>query len=130
MKSVVVCGSKRYKDEIRLFCDELESAGVVVFRPNIDEPMFEGDSIGSAHLTRMIFKGLTLEHFEMIRKADVCFIYNKGGYVGASVTLELGFSQAMGMSIYALEEQLGDPCKDCLIDGVVPTAKALVQKCL
>ena len=40
MKSVVVCGSQRFKDEIRQFVDDLKKLGVhVVFEPN-----FEGQS--------------------------------------------------------------------------------------
>lgn len=125
MKSVVICGSKRYKDEIAAFATELEKLGVVVWPPNFEEPLYEGTTLGSAHTTRMVFKGLTLEHFQLIRKADVCFIYNKDGYVGTSVTLELGFAQALDRPIYALEKELGDPCRNCLVDKVTPTAADL-----
>lgn len=128
MKSVVICGSKRFQQEIFLFCEALESAGVSVFRPNIHSPINEDQQFSSAHVTRMVFKGLTLEHFDMIRKTDVCFIYNKGGYVGVSVLLELGFACALGKPVYALEANTGDPCSDCLIDAVVPDAEALIGK--
>ena len=77
MRSVCVCGSKKYKDEVREFCDQLRDLGVVVFEPNISEPIAEEAFIESEHVTRTIFKGLTLEHFDWIRKADVCFVYNK-----------------------------------------------------
>src|ERR1700690_2364223 len=121
MRSVVVCGSKRFNKEISVFCDKLEDEGVVVFRPNINEPIFENQKIHSKHATRIIFKGLTLEHFDMIRKSNVCFIYNKNGYVGVSVSLEIGFANALGKTIYALESSTGDPCRDSLIDEVVPS---------
>jgi len=106
----------------------LEQAGVMVFRPNIGSPVLEDETIGSAHITRMLFKGLTLEHFEMIRKTDVCFIFNEDGYVGASVTLEMGFATALGKPIYALEETTGDPCRDTLIDAVVSSPEELLKK--
>jgi hypothetical protein len=76
----------------------------------------------------MIFKGLTLEHFDMIRKTDTCFIFNREGYVGASVTLEMGFANACGRPIYALEATTGDPCRDALIDAVTPSPDALIAK--
>jgi hypothetical protein len=101
---------------------------VVVFRPNIDSPIAENKEFESDHIRRVVFKGLTLEHFNMIRKADVCFVYNQGGYVGVSVLLEIGFASAMGKPIYALEAETGDPCSDCLIDTIVPTAEALLKK--
>lgn len=128
MKTLVVCGSKRYKEEIALFCDTLEQSGIVVFRPNINEPIFENEEIQSPHITRMIFKGLTLEHFDMIRKSDICFIYNKDNYAGVSVSLEMGFANALGKIIYALEHKTGDPCRDSLIDEVIPSAEALIKK--
>lgn len=128
MRTIVICASKRLREEVSAFCDALEEACVVVFRPNINSPIGEDRQFGSDHVTRMVFKGLTLEHFEMIRKADVCFVYNKGGYVGVSVSLEMGFAAALGKPIYALEPSTGDPCRDCLIDGVVPTAQGLVSK--
>lgn len=77
-------------------------------------------------ITKTIFKGFTLEHFDWIRKADVCFIYNKENYVGASVTLEMGYASALGKPIYALSEETGDPCRDSLIDKIVRKPVELV----
>ncbi|MGD9129316.1 MAG: nucleoside 2-deoxyribosyltransferase [Candidatus Woesebacteria bacterium] len=127
MKTVVVCASKKYKDEVRAFCKELEKLGVVVFEPNISEPIHEDAFINSKHVTKTIFKGLTLEHFDWIRKADLCYIYNKDNYAGASVSMEMGFACALGKTIYALNEKTGDPCRDSLIDKVVKTATELAK---
>jgi hypothetical protein len=128
MRSVVICGSKRFRREISQFSEELEQAGVVVYRPNIGSPVSEDELMGSVHITRMVFKGLTLEHFDMIRKADVCFIFNKDSYIGASVTLEIGFAHALGRPIYALEATTGDPCCDSLIDAVICSPRQLTAK--
>lgn len=128
MRSVCVCGSKRFREEIGGFCDGLEKNGVVVFRPNINEPIYEDQSIGSPHMTKMVFKGLTLEHFDMIRKADVCFVYNKDSYAGTSVTLEMGFANALGKIIYSLEKCTGDPCRDSIVDEVVSSVEDLLKK--
>ena len=128
MRTVRICGSKRFREEISTFCDELEEAGVVVFRPNISSPVFEHELIISTTITKTIFKGLTLEHFDMIRKSEVCFIYNKGAYVGSSVTLEMGFASALGKPIYALEPMTGDPCCNSLIDAVTSCPKSLLTK--
>src|SRR4051812_35317356 len=120
MKSVVICGSKKYKTEIKAFCAVLERLGVLVFEPSIQEPIFEHEVIGSDYVTSKIFKGLTLEHFDWIRKADICFIYNKADYVGVSVTMEMAYASALGKPIFALSSKTGDPCRDVLIDKVVP----------
>ncbi|KKW42911.1 MAG: MazG nucleotide pyrophosphohydrolase [Candidatus Magasanikbacteria bacterium GW2011_GWA2_56_11] len=127
MKSVVVCGSKKYKDEIKEFCRALEEAGVLVYEPNVQSPIPEDSFFHSEHVTRMIFKGLTLEHFDWIRKADVCFVYNKDSYAGVSVTLEMGYAAALGKPIFALSTKTGDPCRDTLIDKVVPDAETLIR---
>jgi nucleoside 2-deoxyribosyltransferase len=129
MKTVVVSASKKYKDEVKEFCQKLSEQGVVVFEPNIQEPVFEGDFIQSKHITKTIFKGLTLEHFDWIRKADVCYFYNKNDYFGASMSMELGYAVALGKPIYALMEKTGDPCRDALIDRVVETPEALARLC-
>ena len=127
MKTVVVCASKKYKKEVHQFCKKLEKFGVVVFEPSIKNPFSENAFLHSELITKMIFKGFTLEHFDWIRKADVCFIYNKENYVGASVTLEMGYACALGKPIYALKEKTGDPCRDSLIDKIVSTPKDLLK---
>ena len=125
MKSVVVCGSKRYAAEIAAFCRELEKLGVLVFEPSFKEPIPEEAFIHSDYVTSKLFKGLTLEHFDWIRKTEVCFVYNKDDYMGVSTTLELAYAYALGKPILALSAKTGDPCRDILIDKVIKTPKAL-----
>ena len=127
MKSVVVCGSKRYNKEIKKFCQQLQAQGVLVFEPSISRPISEDSKIHSGYVTSVIFKGLTLEHFDWIRKAEVCFVYNKDDYVGTSVTLEMGYANALGKPVFALSSNTGDPCRDALIDKVVKTPKELAS---
>ncbi|MFZ1249797.1 MAG: hypothetical protein WAQ24_05800 [Candidatus Saccharimonadales bacterium] len=125
MKSVVICGSKKYHAEIALFCAELEKLGVLVFEPDFKQVVHESESYGSAYHTAKMFKGFTLEHFDWIRKAEVCYIYNKDDYVGTSVTMEMAYATALGKPIFALTPQTGDPCRDALVDKVVPSAQKL-----
>ncbi|PIP52975.1 hypothetical protein COX08_03515 [Candidatus Beckwithbacteria bacterium CG23_combo_of_CG06-09_8_20_14_all_34_8] len=127
MKSVVVCASKKYKDEVAQFCNKLQKLGVLLFEPSISKPIFEDEKFTNNYITNVIFKGLTLEHFDWIRKADVCYIFNKDGYVGTSVSLEMGYATALGKPLFALEAKTGDPCRDSLIDKVVKTPQLLVN---
>jgi hypothetical protein len=127
MKSVAVCASKKYKDQAYVFIRKLEKEGVIVYDPNISQPIKETEQIVSHHVTQTIFRGLTLEHFEKIRKADVCYLYNYQDYMGVSMTLELGFAAALAKPIYALSDKTGDPCRDVLIDRVVKTPNALIK---
>ena len=125
MKSVVVCGSKKFKTDIAQFCKSLNKLGVLVFEPSIQKPILESELIQSSYVTSKVFKGLTLEQFDWIRKSEVCFIYNKNDYVGVSVTLEMAYASALGKPIFALSAKTGDPCRDCLIDKVVKTPLSL-----
>ncbi len=127
MKSVVVCGSKRYAKQIAKFCRDLEKLGVLVFEPNFKEPMPEDKKFASEHIKQAVFKGLTLEHFDWVRKSEVCFIFNKDDYVGVSVSMEMGYAAALGKPIFALSFETGDPCRNALIDKVVKTPKKLAS---
>jgi len=127
MKTVVVCASKKYKKEVHQLCKRLEKIGVTVFEPNFHEPIPEDAFYSSKHVTKTIFKGLTLEHFDWIRKTDACYIYNKDDYVGVSVTMEMGYACALGKPVYALSEKTGDPCRDALIDKAAKTPASLAK---
>ncbi len=127
MRTVVICGSKKFRHELRALAAELEKSGVVVFEPNFKEPLPEFFKADSENITQIIFKGLTLEHFDWIRKADVCFVYNQDDYVGISVTMEMAYASALSKPIYALNSKTGDPCRDAMIDKVAPTAQELLK---
>lgn len=127
MRTVVICGSKKFRHELRAFAVELEKQGVVVFEPNFKEPLPEYFKTESENITQIIFKGLTLEHFDLIRKAEVCFVYNQDDYVGTSVTMEMAYASALSKPIYALNPKTGDSCRDTLIDKIAPTAQALLK---
>ena len=128
MKSVVVCGSKKYHKQIAQFCTELSKLGVLVFEPSFsDPPHGEDTKLGSDFVTQKFFKGLTLEHFDWVRKAEVCYVFNMDDYAGVSVAMEMAYACALGKPIFALSAKTGDPCRDSLIDKVVPTAKELIK---
>jgi hypothetical protein len=127
MKSVVICGSKRYRKEIAEFAKDLEKLGVLVFEPNFKEPLPENVKLPSENVKHIVFKGLTLEHFDWIRKSEVCFIFNKDNYVGTSVTMEMAYASALAKPIFALSGETGEPCRNALIDKVVKTPKKLAS---
>lgn len=125
---MVVCGSKKYYKEIDTFCKKLENAGVLVFEPSFNDPPYAEDTeLGSEFVTQKFFKGLTLEHFDWIRKSEVCFVFNKDDYAGISVSMEMAYASALGKPIFALSDKTGDPCRDALIDKVVKTPAELVK---
>lgn len=139
MKSVVICGSQRYKDEIRKFVDLLKKLGApVVFEPNFDR--HNDDFIKKEEKERLRSKeyresvpAMVHAHFEKIRKADVCYIYNKDGYLGVNTTLELGYAHGKGMIIYAFEtekayETGGEICRGILFTEIITTPEELILR--
>lgn len=41
------------------------------------------------------------QHLANIKKSDAVYIFNKGSYLGPAVTVEIGYSLALGKPIYA-----------------------------
>lgn len=139
MKSVVLCGSQRFKKEIKTFAKRLKALGVgVVFEPNFQRQRTgllkkkEKDRLKSKSY-RMRVPAMVHEHFDRIRKADVCFVYNKDGYLGVNTTLEVGFAHGKNMIIYALEPEKppafgGEICRDILFTEIINTPEELVKR--
>jgi len=139
MKSVVICGSQRYKDDIKRFAERLRKLGVpIVFEPNFDRQrkkflISEEKYRLQSKSYRDRVPAMVHEHFDRIRKADVCYIYNKDGYLGVNTTLELGFAHGKNMIIYALElekavEKGGEICRDILFTEIIETPEELIKR--
>lgn len=139
MKSVVICGSQRYREEIKNFAKRLRKLGVpVVFEPNFNRQ--RKTMLAKAEKDRLASKSyrdrvpaMVHEHFDRIRKADVCYIYNKDGYLGINTTLELGFAHGKNMVIYALEPEKsvgagGEICRDILFTEIIDMPEELVKR--
>jgi nucleoside 2-deoxyribosyltransferase len=127
MKSVVLCGSRRFKDKMREFASKLKDEGVVVFEPYLHSGGDEWNTLSEAY-KRYIFLGLTHDHFYKIKKADVVFVYNKGGYIGNSTTLEIGYAVACDKPIYALEEDKEEGCRNVLFTDIIKTPLELIKR--
>lgn len=126
MKSVVICGSRRFEKEIRKFGKDLRKLGVATYEPILNQDR-KIDNL-PPNLKRFSFLGLTHHHFSFIRKAEIVYIFNKDGYMGNSGTMELGFAEALGKPIYAFNEDKDEPCRNVLFDEIIKTPKELVTK--
>jgi len=81
---IVICGSRRFTDAIRQVEKKLRQKGHIVLAPILNKNT--NISKLPKDLKHYAFLGLTHHHFEFIRKADICFVYNKNGYMGNSTT--------------------------------------------
>lgn len=128
MKSVVICGSSRFVNGIREFAEKLKQAGVVVYEPHLYRSS-GGDWEKIADFDKkFVAMGLTYDHFRKIRLADVVFVYNEGGYIGNSLTLEMGYAVAKDKPIYALEGKDSEICREILFKGEACTPEDLIDK--
>lgn len=126
MKTIVISGSiKKAGEEIEKFAKELEDAGFRVIYPKLGFRTEDWDKLSDAALKKL-YKGLTIEYFDLIERADVVFIYNKEGYCGNSVTMELAYAYAMKKTIYALmiDQEVS---RDVLFDGYASSVRELIN---
>ena len=125
MRSVVLCGSRRFKPEMRKFGASLKKLGVIVFEPYLHSGQDEWKDM-SKEYQNFVALGLTHDHIYKIKMADVVFIFNPGGYAGVSTTLEIGAALALGKPIYALsrDEEL---CRNVLFRDIVTTPRKLLE---
>lgn len=139
MKSVVICGSQRYKENIERFAKRLRKLGVpVVFEPNFERQRKkmlkkkERERLKSESY-RIRVPGMVYAHLSRIELADVCFIFNPDGYIGNNTTLEMGFARGQKKIIYALEPEKpakdgGEICRDILITEIISTPEELMKR--
>lgn len=126
MRTVVICGSRRFKPEIRAFGKALKDLGVVVYEPYLHSGQDEWANLSDDY-KRFVALGLTHDHFYKIQMADTVFVLNKGGYAGNSTTLEIGYAVALGKPIYALEDGDDELCRRVLFRGIISSAKELAD---
>lgn len=124
MKSVVLCGSRRFKEEMFAFANELKKLNITVYEPYLHSGQDDWASL-SPDYQKFIALGLTHDHFYKIQMADVVFVFNKDGYAGNSTTLELGYAVAMGKPIYALSEDNTELCRHVLFRKIISSPKEI-----
>lgn len=127
MKSVTICASNRFAAEVIKFAEQLKKLGVNVLIPHFYTHNYGGLEKIKDHNKKFLAMGLTHDHFHKIRKGDVVFFYNKDGYSGPSVTLELGYATALNKPTYALSDKDVEVCRDILFEGYAKTPKELIK---
>ncbi|MBI5045869.1 MAG: hypothetical protein HZC14_02630 [Candidatus Niyogibacteria bacterium] len=139
MKSVVFCSSQRFKHELNAFVKNLRAlAKERKIHITALEPDFSGDAEHLSSLSekerladpnyRATVAGRVYDHlFRKVKVADVCFIFNKNGYIGVNTAGELFAAAMAGKFIYALEDKV---LMGAHPDGLYeePSAKNLIHE--
>ncbi|MFA6417004.1 MAG: hypothetical protein WCW61_02305 [Patescibacteria group bacterium] len=127
MKSVVICGSSSFASEMREFSKRLKNLGVVVYEPHLYRASGGVWNEIKESDRKYVALGLTHDHFYKMRMADVIYIYNKDGYAGVSVNMEIGYAVALNKPIYVQDENDAEPCRQVLFSAVVKTPEELIK---
>lgn len=118
-------------------------SSIVVFDPEFeDRPhefrgQHEKDRLRD-EIYRATVAGKVYDHlFRKIRVADVCYVFNKDGYLGVNTSGELFAAAALGKTIYAFDDRtlMGnypydlyeEPSTRKLIHEIVPEPEALLE---
>jgi nucleoside 2-deoxyribosyltransferase len=96
MKSVCIYGSFRFYDEMVALRNELQARGGFCEWPAA------GPRRAAQAMTPDEAKEAILQHLQRMDRADLIFMFNKGGYVGNSVIMEIGYAYARRKPVYAL----------------------------
>lgn len=153
MKSVVFCTSQRFSEELKEFIYKLRKVAaakklhLVILEPNFGElekkfakHSHEKDRLQDAEY-RAEIGGKVYDHlFRKVRVADVCFVFNKDGYMGVNTTGELFAAAMAGKICYALDQRtlMGsyprdlyeEPSSRKLIHEVISSPEELLKRLL
>ena len=152
MKSVVFCSSQRFKKEMEEFISELKKlarenkAHIVIFDPEFeDRPADFRSQHEKNRLHNPLYRAAVAEKvydhlFRKVAVADVCFIFNKDGYIGVNTSGELFAAAALGKTIYALDDRVlmgnhphdlyEEPSPRKLIHEIISTPGELLKRLL
>ncbi len=109
MATFAISASLKFKEDIRKIMEEASKLGMTALFPNLD---FEGE------LTSENLKMLTLDHFKAIDESQALYVWCPSGYIGRSVTLEIGYARAKGIPIF-YSERTNDLVIDSLCTDIV-----------
>jgi hypothetical protein len=123
---VCLCGSFKFIEDIRGIETELCSLGITCLSPS---PFEFRDKERPSEFVKEWFALTKEEQLKASRdaesrflgkidKSDFVYIVNPDGYIGASVTLEIGYAFAKSKPIFALET-IGDITVMSLVDSVL-----------
>jgi nucleoside 2-deoxyribosyltransferase len=111
-QTVCLCGSFRHWAELVAFRDALLASGAACEWPR-PELRRDPETMSGAEASVAI-----LSHLDRIDRADRIFVYDKDGYVGRSVAMDIGYAFARRKPLYALTP-IPDPFLQPLVTAVV-----------
>ena len=140
MRSIVICSSMRFRDELNEFTKKLEGFEVgIVLDPDFSR--LSQETVQKEEVERLkedryreSVPGFVLAHlWKKIAPVDVVYIFNKDGYIGHNTLGELFFAAGKEKFICAYEERMmvdgnvREVCAEILVNRIVSDAKELAS---
>ena len=88
MQSVCICGSFRFYEEMVQLSNTLQARGVRCEWP------LSGPRRAPQTMTADEVRDAIIQHLERMDRAECIFVFNKGGSLGNSVVMEIGYAYA------------------------------------
>ena len=118
MKSVCICGSFRFYEELVQLRNTLQARGVLCEWP------LPGQHRAPQAMTADEAQDAITQHLERMDRAECIFIFNKDGYLGNSAVMEIGYAYARCKPVYVLAP-IHDPFVRPLVNAVVSIEELL-----
>ena len=96
MQSVCICGSFRFYEEMVQLRNTLQARGARCEWP------LPGPRRAPQAMTADEARDAIIQHLERLDRAECIFVFNKDGYLGNSVVMEIGYAYAQHKPVYAL----------------------------
>lgn len=106
MKKVYLCGSLRFRSDIEELLRRLRKEGI------------------EAQASLKLDKRGIVACLEGVDEADVVYVVNPNGYIGKSVSVDIGYAYARGRPIYT-NHPIADPPVMPLIDRVLSSEQLI-----
>jgi hypothetical protein len=101
----------RFKTDIEEAIKELHALGITALFPNLEVTETPED----IKAQRRLFA----EHFAAIDAATLLYVLNKGGYIGNSVKIEIGYTLGKGKTVI-FSERATDAELNALATAIIP----------
>lgn len=103
--SVTVSGSfnkdfGKIQKKVRQFQDE----GIEVLAPPISKIVGNKDGFVTLESDKGVPHQIESEYLEAISRSDFLYVVNTNGYIGRSVSLEIGYAISKGIPVYSMEK--------------------------
>lgn len=127
IKCTISGSFQRFLPEILIKVKECKEQNINVLSPQATEANGEYNGFIFLRNDKGTPKDIEINHLTAIRNSDFLYVVNPNGYIGSSVTLEIGFAIAHAIPIFCLESPK-EYILSQFINEVQPSIQRIVEQ--